>query len=276
VRWRITSDLTLFSSQDWLSGTQEAISSGDYRKAWKDLMAWQKAVGKPGDPLDGWLLKSARASLQAEEGKEVSPEEVVSRTEELRTRISRTLLPVERAYLVNEHFQWHLSASDIGDFMAADWIFDFLVRARAYARQHNLSYDDRFHPPHRSVGNYGWSGSARMQIKGNAMELQNFADEVCCFFVGADGERTYRKYPAQAFISQNEKSKAMRPIPSYEAAVAVADGFVLVPEDALREDAIRTLVVERQEIEEGLRRVLALKTGKTSSIKRSNISQTRY
>jgi hypothetical protein len=277
VRWRITPDPTLFSSQDWLRGTQEVIDNGDYKQAWQALMAWQKAVGKPADPISGRLLKNLLASLQAGDDQEVSAEEIASTTEKLREKISRTLLPIERAYLVNEHFKWQLHANDIGDFIAADWIFDFLVRARQYAQQHNLSYDDRFTPPRRSIGNYGWSGSARMQIEGSAMDLQNFADAVCCLFVDANGERAYRKYPAQEFIHQNENSKAMRPIPSYEVAVAVVDGFVHAPEAALREDALRTLVVERQHIDERLQSLIALaqKTGKPSLVIGNNVGPAR-
>ena len=250
---------TLFNAEAWLEDAQRDVTAGNYERVWKALLSWRKAVGKPGDPMKKRLLKGAQASIEAEGKAEPTSEEIGSYIEELRERIARTLLPVERAYLLNKRFKWQLRAGDITTFVRSDRIHNFLVRANKYARQHDLHYEERLTPPHRSVGNYGWSGSAWMKVEGNAVELQNFVDEVCCFFVGADGERFYRLYPAEEFVRQNRKSAAMGDIPSYETAAKVMDGFVQVPLESLREGVERTAVKERQRIEKGLQAALARK-----------------
>ena len=157
-------------------GVDELIASGQIAVVRGRLLAWRKTIGWPGRPVGrrlGRVVGVERGVVPGVEGD--GPEAALAET---RTKLEATLVGVNRIYLLTNTFclsnNWMLD--DLG---MAEMVRRFLSKARQYGDEHKLDVDTHFSAPIRSVGRFGWTGSASIRCTGTALELQEFVHRVC-------------------------------------------------------------------------------------------------
>jgi hypothetical protein len=203
----------IFLPEAWLgTDAQAQIDRGEYEDVRRRLMRWQKRVGAPGDPVSKRLLKLTR-----EGGVDL---------EQVRGRLAKTLVAVERAYLLNTKLplSWSTEWVDGGFFWR--YTYPAVLFAARQARRQGLPFKhDGTYPARLVPGvNYGYPGTAWFRTSGYADELQKFVDTV------------FWQHTMGGISKRTVSSEGMREIPTYErAAQAGREAFVQVPIDALHE-----------------------------------------
>src|ERR1017187_8081096 len=213
--WQRSPDPTLFQVEHWLgSKPQSSIDSLDYHAVWKRLLRWQQRIGHLGDPIPPKLSQDIAASLQLTKP-DLTKEQMIQELDLLRARVLATLIPVERAYLLNTTWTLCKTSTLVTGFDVTCWdLFIKSVRKHAYDLDLTMYYE--FVRP-RLV-----DGIAGVRVEGNAHQLQDLVNR--CY--GAIGIN----------LASLASQEYMREIPTFASAQMLRHALVEVPEVALRKE----------------------------------------
>jgi hypothetical protein len=173
--WRRIPEGVLDGQRQLGSDVNVLVEAGEFAEVRQRLLRWQRSIGRPGHPVRPKLAAAVHAQQALLNTSEEDPADAL---EETRQAVANSLIPVTRAYLLSTRFVFKHSWM-LDDLLQARWVREFLTDARRFGTEHGMPVETSFQAPTRSIGSFGWTGSARLRCEGTADELQRFVHEVC-------------------------------------------------------------------------------------------------